>query len=508
MTTTCQEHVLPDKPATAIHNTWRPPATGRSVASGGAATARSMPGSPIATRERSQKATLVLVVDDEPITRRTLRELLESDGYRVTEADEGRTAIARITDEVAIVLLDFLMPDIPGLDCLRYIRRQFPDVQVIMLSEVGRIRDAVTAMKEGAFEYLTKPWDREELLIRVRQAAHASKLARDNRGLRQVVRCPMASWEFVGRSPEIQTARTQIESFAQLDSTVLITGAPGTGKTTAAQMIHRKGPRASGPFISFNCASLPRDLIEAELFGYTRGAFGEAAVDRPGRIEIADGGTLLLDEINRFPLELQPKLLDFLRQRTATRIGAKTGVPVNLRVIATSQENLATACRQGRFREDLFFRINVLSLNLPPMKEYLFDVPELAREMLRRIARRRNCPPLVLDDLAAEALQSYDWPGNARELENVLEHAATIGDGRIIRRKDLQMNELRLQGIAAEGPGRLELAGMSMAEIERLAVIDTLRACGGNKAKTARQLGVSEKTIYNKIKQYNLTGKI
>jgi len=451
---------------------------------------------------------LILVVDDEPITRRTLRELLESDGYRVIEADEARTAIARITDEVAIVLLDFLMPDIPGLDCLRYIRRQFPDVQVIVLSEVGRIRDAVAAMKEGAFEYLTKPWDREELLIRVRQAARASRLARDNRGLRQAIRCPMGPVELVGRSPEMQTVRTQIESFAQLDSTVLITGVAGTGKTTAAQLIHRKGTRASGPFISINCASLPRDLIEVELFGHVRGAFAEATVDRPGRIEIADGGTLLLDEIQHLPLELQPKLLDFLRQRAVTRIGAKTAAPVNLRVIATSRENLATACRQGRFREDLFFRINVLSLNLPPLKEYLADVPELAREMLRRIARRRNCPPLVLDELAAEALQSYDWPGNARELENVLEHAATIGDGRIIRRKDLQMNELRLQGPATEGTPRLELAGMSMAEIERMAVINTLRACGGNKAKTARQLGVSEKTIYNKIKQYNLTGKI
>ncbi len=457
---------------------------------------------------RAATAPLALVADEEPVTRRALRQLLESAGFQVIEADGGRAVAARMSENVGVVLLDFFMPDVSAMDCLRYLRKHFPDTQVIVLSAPGRAHEAVSVMKEGAMEYVTKPWDREELLIRVRQAARTAALARENRGLKQAVCAPATAAELVGNSPDMRSLRAQIESFAQLDTAILITGAAGTGKTVAAQLIHRSGPRATAPFVSVNCRALPCDSIEPELFGYVRGAFRWASHDRPGRAEIAHGGTLLLDEIGELPMELQPKLLSFLQDCTVQRMGAHTATEVDVRVIAVTSQHLNSICHQGRFCEDLFFRINILSLHMPSVRQRRADVPELAHAILRRIAQRRNCPPPLLGQPAIESLQNYDWPGNVREMEYVLQQAWAASDGQTIRRKDLPANQLRPPEFAAAGTGGVELAGMPLADIERLAVIETLRACGGNKVKTARTLGVSEKTIYNKIKQYNLSGKI
>lgn len=463
---------------------------------------------PTAMRRPPSTASLILIANDDPTLRRALRPLLESAGYKVLEANGGREAVAHVSENVAVVLLDPSTPDLPGLDCIRYIRTHYPDTQVIAISDGGNPRDAVAALKEGVFEYLTKPCNREELMIHLHQAVQAGKLSRDNRELRQAVSSPVAAAELAGSSPEMRTVRAQIERYAQLTSNVLIAGGIGTGKTSAAQLIHRNSPRRAEPFVSVNCGALPRDLIEAELFGHVQGAFAGVTGDRPGRAEIADGGTLFLDEIGDLPLELQPKLLDFLQDHTIRRIGSNVTRHVDVRVIAATNRTLIAMCRQGRFREDLYNRIDVLSLGMPLLREHRTDIPELAFEMLHRIARRRDWPPFVLTDDALHALQQHDWPGNARELENSLERASASCTDATIRRKDIVLDRLYTNTRNHNDPEQLGLAGMTLAAIERRAVIETLRSCGGNKVKTARQLGVSEKTIYNKIKQYKLAGTI
>lgn len=469
---------------------------------------RRVAGNDTRVRPRARHLASILVVDDDAMDRKVLRRYLESAGYKVIEASGGGQGIAKMSEEIAVALLDLDMPDLSAVQCLRHVREHFPDTQVIMVSATGEIRDAVTAMKEGACEYFTKPCDQDELLARVGQAVRAFKLARDNRSLRQAVSCPMASGELLGGSPPMQAVRKQIEAFSQLDSTVLITGAGGTGKTVAAQLIHRKGPRAEEAFVAVNCGALPRDLIEAELFGHLRGAFAGATGDRPGRAVIADGGTLFLDDVGDLPLELQPKLLTFLQERTVQRVGADTASRVDVRVIAASSRDLGQMCREGSFREDLLFRLDVLSLYLPALEQRSMDIPELASAMLRRIACRRGSQPPVLAEDAVEALTRYDWPGNVREMENVLERASAFCDDAVLRQKDLALAKVRPVEAPAEnvGAGASSLAGMTLAEIERRALIQTLHACKGNRVKTARQLGVSEKTVYNKIKQFNLTG--
>ena len=335
-----------------------------------------------------------------------------------------------------------------------------------------------------------------------------ASLARENRALRQAISYPTAACELTGSSPSMRSLRKQMEAFAQLDSTVLITGARGSGKTSVAQWIHNNGPRASRPLAVVHCGALPAELVEVELFGHIRGAFAGAMSDRLGRAELAHGGTLLLDEVGQLSIELQERLLGLLRDRTVRRIGSDTATRVDVRIIATTSRDLAKMCRSGEFLEDLFFRLNVLSLHLTTLKERVADVPALAYELLRRSSRRRGCPPPALTNDAVTVLQQYAWPGNVRELDDVLQRAAAAGGGSFVRGADLPLNQRRPGASTGDESETMGLAGLTMAEIERRAVVETIRSTGGNKAKAARQLEVSEKTIYNKIKQYNLAGEI
>ncbi len=457
---------------------------------------------------RAQGPAAVLVADAEPATRRTVRRYLESAGYKVIEASNGRQAVGLLSESVAAVILDLFLPEVSGMDCLRQIRRQFADVQVIVTCGCEETHDAMAAIGEGAFQYLAKPLGQGELLAQIRQAVCVWRLARENHALQQALCYPLDSTELVGSSGAMRSVRKQIKAFAQLDTTVLITGAGGTGKTTVAHWIHRHGPRAARPLAAVHCGALPSGLAETGLFGYTRETLAGAAYDCPGGAEIAHGGTLLLDEVGELPMELQGKLLRFLQDRVVTRVGSSTVSRVDVRVVATSRRNLAGMCRDGGFREDLFFRLNVLKVQLPALKQCSGDLPELAYEILRRIARSRDCPPPVLTDDAMQILQQHDWPGNVSELEHVLQRATALSDVPVLRAKDLVIGRRGHPGATAEQSDGLGLAGMTMAEIERCAVIETIRSTGGNKAKAARQLDVSEKTIYNKIKQYNLRGKL
>ena len=450
----------------------------------------------------------ILVADDDEVVRRMLQRDLEAAGFSVVTAIDGHQTIAKLSDDIAVALVDLSMPGPSGMDCLDYAREHIPDTPIILISGTGHLEDAVAAMRRGAFDYFSKPYNRDHLLVRVRQALKSYSLARDNFNLRQAVSAPMPHGQFVGKSTTTQDLLSQVAKVAQLDSTVLITGPSGTGKTTLARRIHEAGSRAPYPFVAVSCAALPRDLIEAELFGYERGAFTGATNSRPGRAEVAHRGTLFLDEIGDLPLELQPKLLTFLQDRALQRIGGNQVRKVDVRVVAATHQDLEAMCRNKTFREDLYFRLNVLSMRIPALHERPEDVEPLAVELLSRIARRRNMPPYQLTLDARSALMAYHWPGNVRELENVLERATAFCRDQIITRGDLELRPLSTSPNPQPAqPQGLRLAGMTLEDIEREAIRETLTNCGGNKAAAARQLGISEKSIYNKMKRLGLFAK-
>jgi DNA-binding NtrC family response regulator len=462
----------------------------------------------------------VLIADDEQRDLRRMQHHLESEGYRVRTARDGREAMRRITPGLAIALFGTGLQEISGLKCLAHSQHHYPDLPVILISPVAEVADAVLAMKMGAVDYLIKPVAPEALVGRVREAILGRTAAApdDDRAVCRAARCsaaPVCQFQFVGDCPPMRMLLHRIRRVAELDSTILITGASGTGKSTIAQMIHKSGPRSGGPFVSVNCSSLPRDLMEAELFGHAVGAFTGAVSDRPGRAEMADKGTLFLDEIGDLPLELQPKLLTFLQDRTFHRIGSNAVRKVDTRVIAATHQDLMAMCRQNRFRADLLYRLNVLPLHVPALDERREDIPGLAAYVLDSIARRRGIGGFDLAPEASASLQAYSWPGNVRELENCLEQATAFCEGRTIAAADLRLGiSLLRQG---DGPVQLarddgplnppksfSLDGLTLREIERQAVTAALISCQGNKAKAARQLGVSEKTIHNMVRRLKL----
>ena len=426
----------------------------------------------------------VLIADDDPISLRTLDKLVQRCGYRTRTVSDGIAAVAALTDDLSAALFDLRMPGMDGLDCLRQVGQRFPDLRVMVVSASHEVEDAVAAMKLGAFDYVAKPVDADELSARLRQAAHATRLARENRELRSVVETNLPVEAFVNDSAASLALIDRVKRVAPLPGTVLLTGESGTGKSTIARMIHQCGPRHDGPFIPVNCASIPRDLIETELFGHTKGAFTGALKDRPGRAEIADGGTLFLDEIGDLPLDLQPKLLTFLQDKLVQRIGSNQVRHVDVRLIAATHQDLPQLCQDRRFRQDLFYRLNVLQITIPPLRTRREDIPGLAAQILGRLSRRNGRPGLGMPPLVVERLQGHDWPGNVRELENVLERLVAFGDGDQLELADVDRilcSNMVVGSRETNEDAPCSLAGHSLRELERAAILDTLAACQGNK---------------------------
>ncbi|MCC6235240.1 MAG: sigma-54-dependent Fis family transcriptional regulator, partial [Verrucomicrobiales bacterium] len=454
----------------------------------------------------------VLVADDEETIRRLLDYNLRKQGFHPVLARDGREAIELASDDFACALVDLKMPEADGMAVLAHFRKHFPEVPVLIISAVGQVRDAVAAVKAGAFEYLTKPFDLDELVALVLSASRLGRALQENRQWRDTVAPTVPDTGFAGGSAASQKILEAVARVAKLDATVLLTGESGVGKGLLARLIHRASPRAAAPFVTVSCPALPRELLDSEMFGHERGAFTGALQRRVGRIEMATGGTLFLDEIGDLPLHLQPKLLNVLQDRQYQRLGGSQVLSADIRLVAATNVDLAERVAAREFREDLYYRLNVIPIHVPPLRERTDDLPALARGILDRIARERRTTPLELAPEALSQLQSYRWPGNVRELENTLERASAFTDGPLIQAADLGLHSPPPAGpitaapAAVPGPGSIEPAvgGIPLDDLERFAVTQTLALCGGNKAAAARRLGITEKTIYNKMTRYGL----
>lgn len=445
----------------------------------------------------------LLIVDDDGTIQRLLAIAAKDHGWRPRVADNGHDALAAVDDAIQAVVLDHGLPGMDGIETLERLRTRFPELPVIMLTGLNDAEMAVKALRAGAADYLTKPFELKRLFDLLRQACReagnrpTTLLRPSSAGNREKAR----SRGIRSSSPKLKELLRQMEKAAALDSTILLTGESGTGKTHFAREIHRMSPRGSDEFITVSCPALPRELLESELFGHERGAFTGATASRAGRFEQASKGTLFLDEIGDLPPELQPKLLNVLQDREFFRVGGSKMLRTDARVIAATNVDLRGRVASGAFREDLYYRLNIIELRIPALRERMEDLPDLASALLDRIAKRRKVRHgWSLSEAALEAFQAYHWPGNIRQLENVLERATAFTDGEVLDAADFVL--LLEPGNPGEQAGGAR--SLTLLELEREAFTRAYLANGRNKAKTARELGISERSVYNLIERHGL----
>jgi len=455
----------------------------------------------------TSKEKTILVVDDEERIRRILYASLGGRGHKVLLAENGLDAIGKLDGSIDLVLTDLKMPERDGLDVLQRVVDLGLDAPVIVMTAYGTVDSAVAAMKKGAYDYVTKPFNLDEVELLVDRALQSTMLAREHRYLReeqgQGLDC------MIGTSPAMREVFERVRKIAASDASVLITGETGTGKELVARAIHSLSHRHERLFVAVNCAAIPHELLESELFGHTRGAFTGATRDRDGKFELANEGSLFLDEIADMAPELQAKILRVLEEQRVTKIGSSREVKVDVRVISATNRNLDTAIAAGAFRDDLYYRLNVIELRLPPLSERVGDIPLLTEHFLALAAGRGGRPPLRLTGDAIELLQSYSWPGNVRELRNVCERLSVLCDGDQIA-ADVVSHLIDLPGPPAPSISPGAPVGMTLSEAVSRAEIDAieraLESTGGNKAQAARTLGISERNLWYKLKKY--AGKI
>jgi len=444
-----------------------------------------------------RKMAEVLIVDDDESLRDSLRKTLEKEGYEVTDADCGRAGIEKIRREPPeVALVDLKMPDMTGLEFLKSLKALAPEVEAIMMTGYGTIETAVQAMKEGAYDFITKPFKRHTIVNTLSKALEKRRLLAENRQLRSQLDLALETQSVVGNSKAIRQVLELVEQVAPSSATVLIQGESGSGKEWLANLLHKASPRRDKPFIKVSCAALPETLLEAELFGYERGAFTGAVTRKEGRFELANGGTLFLDEVGEITLAMQVKLLRVLQTGEFERLGGTRTIRSDVRLIAATNADLAKAMAEGRFREDLFYRLNVISITMPSLKERIEDVPLLAAHFVRVFREKNGKRIKGISTEAMELLKSYSWPGNVRELENTIERAVVLSKGDTITPADLPEN------IAREPKPRSEIKipiGMPLEEVEKKVIMETLRRSNGEKTTTAKILGISTRTIYRKL---------
>ncbi len=446
----------------------------------------------------SNDRTRILVVDDEEIVRESLGGWLEKDGYFVATAPEGTTALQRLDAEPwSILIVDLKMPGIDGMQVLEQAKKKVPDLAVVMMTAFATVDTAVAAMKLGAYDYLVKPFDPEELSLMMQKIVAQQALVRENAVLRQALKQEYRFRDLVSKSPAMQSIFELARTAARSASTILILGESGSGKEVLARAVHQESPRAEGPFVAVSCAALTESLLESELFGHEKGAFTGAFARRKGKFEAADKGTLFLDEVGDVGPKLQLDLLRVLEDRRFHRLGGNTPVDVDVRIVAATNRDLKKAVQEGRFREDLFYRLNVIPIGLPPLRQRREDIPLLVDSFLERLSAEMKKPLEGVSTEAMNALLAHDWPGNVRELRNVLERGAVVCTGAIIQLPDLG---LPVRAEAAQKSGPLS----SLEEVERRHVAAVLSHTGGNVSQSARILGIDRVTLYNKMKKWGL----
>lgn len=451
----------------------------------------------------------ILVVDDQENMRDSLVETLIRAGHEVAAAYDGVGAMQRLTDKkFDLMFTDLRMPKMNGLELLSEAKRVRPEMPVILMTAFSSIETAVEAMKKGAYDYIQKPFDAEDVKLLVDRTLEHARLKVENAALRGMVESNLAPRPLVGDSENMASVRSIIERAARSNVTVLIRGGSGTGKEVASRAIHFASDRREKPFLAVNCAALSEALLESELFGHEKGAFTGADKMRRGRFELADGGTLLLDEISEIPASLQAKLLRVLQESSFERVGSSVTQQVDVRIVATSNRDLEQAVAEGKFREDLFYRLNVIPIEMPSLRQRSDDVPDLVRHFLHQIAKRTNQPFKHIEPEAMRLLQKYHWPGNVRELQNLIERAVVLEmDPGVIRATTIEPWLQVAQ--AATGPANVEqLAGVPLADIEKKVIINTLKRFAGHRVKTATALGIGVRTLGMKIKKWKDEGEL
>ena len=441
----------------------------------------------------------VLVVDDDADMRSLLCDVLQGRGHQCLGVGSGDEALQQLSEEdYAVVLTDLRMKGMQGTELLMEVKQRYPDIGVILMTAFGTVETAVDAMRHGASDYLTKPVKTEELVRVVERAIREAALRREVSGLRKEVHKEYSFHQILGKSKSMQAVFELIRRVADSPTNVLITGESGTGKELVAKAIHYNSDRRDAPFVPVNCAAIPEQLLESELFGHMRGSFTDAKVDKRGLFEEAQKGTLFLDEISELPLMLQAKLLRAIQEREIRRVGATKSIPVDVRIIAATNLNLVDEVKHKRFREDFYYRLNVIELRLPPLRERREDIPILVDAFLKKCAAARGRQVKGLSEPALAMLADYAWPGNVRELENVIERAVTLSHGDVIGAEDLP---LQVQG--ARGDRRIldEAAERTLPlhEVEKEYIVKILEKTGGNKYQAAHVLGIDRKTLYRKL---------
>lgn len=443
----------------------------------------------------------VLVVDDDVTHRTMLRTLLGQWGFAVTEADDGSAAIEKVHQSAFdLILMDIRMIKVSGLQALTEIKGYNPAIPVIIMTAYASVETALDALKNGAYDYLTKPLDFDELRLTMERAMDHTRLREENRQLRESIGAQFDRRKIIGRSPAMVRLLETVAQVAPSEATVLITGESGTGKEMVAGAIHFNSPRRDGPFVKINCAAITETLLESELFGHERGAFTGAYRRKEGRFAQADGGTLFLDEISEMSLGMQVKLLRVLQDTEITRVGGEDVIKVDVRIVAATNKDLLRLAEEGRFREDLYYRLNVVSLTLPPLRERREDIPLLAQQFLHLFTKKNNKIIKGFTPQAMDRLIRYEWPGNVRELMNAVERAVVLSRSEYLGEEDMPLVPVGGKG-SPPGTGPTG-ENLPLNEVERAAIMRVLDACRGNKSEAARQLGITRKTLLKKLREY------
>lgn len=447
----------------------------------------------------SEDKSHILVVDDDAEMRSLLQDVLQDAGYQVEVASSGREALRKLAEgEFGVVFSDLRMKEMPGIELLSEARRAYPDTNVIIMTAFGSVESAIQAMKQGAYDYLVKPVKTDEVLLVAARAMRESRLRREVNRLRREVHKEYSFHQILGKSKPMRELFDLIRRVADSPTNVLITGESGTGKELVAKAIHYNSERRAGPFVPVNCAAIPDTLLESELFGHMKGSFTDAKSDKRGLFEEASLGTLFLDEISELPTLLQAKLLRAIQEKEIRRVGSTKAVPIDVRIIAATNLDLGEEVKAKRFREDLYYRLNVIEIRMPPLRERRDDIPLLVEAFLRKCAEASRKAVKGITEAALALLMDYAWPGNVRELENVIERAVTLARGEKIIPEDLppavqgSRGERRVIDEAAERT-------LPLHEVEREYILRVLEKTGGNKYQAAQVLGIDRKTLYRKL---------